>query len=1067
MIFRVEWKLLSVLVLSLLFTTYGQAQVWTSIGPTPLVGTGGSVATNAFAGRVTSIAVDPGDPTHWLLGTASGGVWEAHDTGTSWIPVTDGQPTLTTGAVTFAPSDSRIIYVGTGEANFISVSQSGLGILKSSDRGASWTLLGASSFARGSVAALRVDPTEPSTLLAATSRGGAGRDQPETVPSPPPFGILRSTDGGKTWVRTLAGQTTALEIDPTNFRNQYAAIGEPRAGVFNDTPGAVVNGLYRSPDGGQTWSPIAGPWGTSTSVTTAATGRIGLALAPSNPNVLYASVQSSPNGGGINAPLSGLFRTDNAWAAAPTWLQIPTDAIPAPGYCNQCAYAHVISVDPSDPNVLFAGGLNLWKCQNCGNAPSWSMVLGGSDYHSLVWAGSRLIAGKDQGLFSTTDGGNTWESHNASLSSVQFYGGALHPTTSSFILGGTQDNLAVKWTGGVAWERMIGSLGGFCEGEVAISSSRPDTSWMCAYTQVGINRTTDGLQSWQKADTGIDYNGAHIPIPVRKCPGNDDVFVAGTNRMWRSDNFFSAATASWVTNSPADPYPFPFAPNAPGTIYAIEFNPSDSTCSTYVYGNRGTQIQMTTDGGKTWRDLDRGKTLPPRPINAIAVDPVNSNVLYVALSSFDDGTPGKPGHVFKTTNAMSAAPVWSNISPPANLPFNVIRIDPKNPNSVYAGADSGIWHSANGGGGWQRLGPATGLPNAPIYDLKFDPTTGAPVVFTYGRGAFRLDPNAIPVSGPILAISTTATLNGATGTKFLQTLISAGGQGPYVWSLGGGTLPPGLTLSTDGSIFGTPTAASTYTFTIVVTDAAGGVATQTYTLSVIAAPPLTRSGVLSQIAAGGGWTTEVSLSNSSSSAVIVSIQLHAEDGTALSLPESITQQGAPQTATAASITVVINPNATVVVSMEDQGASTSVGWADVLSSSGSLSGFAIFRYTSSPGTVSEGTAPLVTQFPTKVLVPYDNTGGFSTGMALVNLSTVPVSVTATLWNATGSSLGTQSIALVASGHASFFFPDKFSATTGNQGFVTLQSNGSSGLTAVGLRFSPFGTFTSVPVTPIQ
>ena len=188
------------------------------------------------------------------------------------------------------------------------------------------------------------------------------------------------------------------------------------------------------------------------------------------------------------------------------------------GYCNQCAYAHVISVDPSDPDTLFAGGLNLWRCGNCGSSPFWANIEPHSDHHSLVWTGSRLIDGNDQGLYSTTDLGTTWTNHNATVNAVQFYGGALHPTDPDFILGGTQDNLAVAWNGGVSWERFPNSIGGFCEGEVAISSSQPETDWMCAYTEVRIARTTDGLQSWANADSGIDFTNAVFLLPVNKCP---------------------------------------------------------------------------------------------------------------------------------------------------------------------------------------------------------------------------------------------------------------------------------------------------------------------------------------------------------------------------------------------------------------------------------------------------------------------------------------------------------------------------------------------------------------------
>jgi hypothetical protein len=260
--------------------------------------------------------------------------------------------------VAFAPSNPKTIYVGTGEPDapggFTHV---GLGIMKSTDGGQTWNLLAASSFARGSIKRVRVHPTNPNLVVATVSRGGFGRDSQEGAPNPPLFGVLKSIDGGATWTRTLGGQATALEIDPTNFNNQYSAIGDPYGslgptGFSNNPPGSLPNGVYRSTDGGGTWSLIPGPWGTSTA-TVATTGRIELAIAPSNPNTLYASMQVPPINS-LNTGLLGLYRIDNAWAPTPTWIQIPTGETGETGYCGpgKCGYSHVISVDPSDPNAV-------------------------------------------------------------------------------------------------------------------------------------------------------------------------------------------------------------------------------------------------------------------------------------------------------------------------------------------------------------------------------------------------------------------------------------------------------------------------------------------------------------------------------------------------------------------------------------------------------------------------------------------------------------------------------------------------------------------------------------------
>jgi virginiamycin B lyase len=223
----------------------------------------------------------------------------------------------------------------------------------------------------------------------------------------------------------------------------------------------------------------------------------------------------------------------------------------------------------------------------------------------------------------------------------------------------------------------------------------------------------------------------------------------------------------------------------------------------------------------------------------------------------------------------------------------------------------------------------------------------------------------------------------------------------------------------------------------------------------------TRTGVLSHIAAGGWWNTVITLINTSSAALPVTVALHNDDGTALTLPVTTTQQGASQTTTTSSVNATINPNATLLISMGNQVASTVVGWADV-TSVGPLGGYAIFRQTPQTGSPSEGTVPLQSQFPSTVTLPYDNTAGFVMGVALANLSTSTASITATMWDDSGNLLGTQIITIAGNGHSSFVLPNQLALTAGRRGIVKFQSAANGGITGLGLRFSPFGTFTSVP-----
>lgn len=730
---------------------------WIPQAQVPFLVSGSSPATpdsyNTYSsGRVSSIAVDPRDPSRWLVGVGNGGVWETRDGGGTFTPLTDDAPTLATGAVAFAPSNPDVVYVATGESGW----SVGVGILKSTNGGQNWALVG-QSLARTSVRRLRVDANDANILSVASARAGSGRDGTSIAPPRPATGVLRSADGGITWSVTLAGQATALEVDPTNSSRQYAAIADQFPGFFNNEPTPARNGIYRSTNGGVSWSRIDGPWGPEPAeANRSAVGRVELALAPSNPNVMYASIQIPPNGGSNSNGLLGLYRTDDAWSDRPNWIQISTQATGSGAYCGpipgeeahgtgRCGSNHVISVDPREATTLFAGGWrDVWRCTNCGASPTWTnttssqrrLVFVHVDFHVLEWAGNRLITGNDGGVYSTADLGATWQSHNQTLTTNMFYMGALHPTDATFIVGAARDYSLLTHRTSTGWRTVQpfpSSLTGG-EGEMAISSSRPDADWMAVRPSLrGIFRTTDGGRTFLQVDGGIDKAGAAFIAPVRKCPKNDDVFLAGTTRLWRTNNLFGAGTPAWTANSPS---------NEPTAILSIGFANGEPGCDTYAYGTRFGAVRLTRDGGTTWTDIDPSKTLEARPINSVVFDPTNTNRVFVARSGYDDAAPNKPGHIFRTDNALASSPTWTRMALPnvpfADMPFNVIVIDPRDTRLVYAGSDNGLWRSTDGGGSWVKVGRESGLPPVSIYDIQINPTTNRTVIFTHGRGAFEL-----------------------------------------------------------------------------------------------------------------------------------------------------------------------------------------------------------------------------------------------------------------------------------------------------------------------------------------
>jgi hypothetical protein len=239
------------------------------------------------------------------------------------------------------------------------------------------------------------------------------------------------------------------------------------------------------------------------------------------------------------------------------------------------------------------------------------------------------------------------------------------------------------------------------------------------------------------AGNGINVTNAGFGSGFEKCPTNEDVFIGGTDNLWRTTDFFSATPLlpgpTWSANGP-EMGECGYRTSGAGCITALAFAASDPTCSTYAFATGDGRLRRTTNAGSRWDDLDVGNGVPDRWVTDLAFDPTNANLLYVTLSGFDEGTPDQPGHIFKTTSALAAAPAWLNMSPPVDQPQNAIAVDPVDPQVVYAGADIGVWKSTDGT--WTHMGPESGMPNVAVYDLEIHPTVRRPFAFTFGRGAF-------------------------------------------------------------------------------------------------------------------------------------------------------------------------------------------------------------------------------------------------------------------------------------------------------------------------------------------
>jgi uncharacterized protein (TIGR03437 family) len=719
---------------------------WTLIGPRP---TDGGTA-RATAGRVNSIAIDPRNNDVIYIGTAEGGVWKTTDGGGNWTPLTDDQASLANGAIALDPNQPDTVYVGTGEENFAQDSYYGAGILKSTNGGATWVnILG--PFLRDKIGALIVHPTK-SQILICTSTAG----------------VWRSADSGATWTPVLSGAAgISLAVDPTNGDSVYASLGT--------VTGNTKNGVYHSTDAGLTWTEVAGTGPASLPVTNV--GRIEIAMAPSAPATIYAQIQNSITNG-----LLGIFKTTDGGA---TWTRLPLTAATAALWGTQLWYDNTIRVHPTDPNVVYAGALQVFRTLD-GGATWTALAQAGAnlvsihvDFHYLAFTpdGNKLFLANDGGMYSSTDikaDGVNWINLNDTLAITQFYPGmAVDPARPEVALGGAQDNGTQRYSGVESWNNVTCGDGGY----QAIDPSNAALAYgSCQDIAVRRTLNVSGTGLWLSAVYGIDQTDpTAFMSPLAMDPSNPQTLYFGTYRLWQTRD----SAGRWNAISPD------LTGGKKGNLRAIAVAPSDSNV---VYAGSSNSKVFTTTGAQNgaaavWTDRTAG--LPGRGVTHIAVDPLDSATAYVTFSGFfspGSTIPDIAGHIFKTTDGGAH---WSDASGNlANIPVNVLLIDPDLPQTLYIATDAGVMVTLDGGATWSSLG--RGLPKVVVSSLVLQRQPRVLRAATHGRSVWDI---LVPLSGSSLApaidsIAPTSTNSGGgdftlsmTGSNFgPRTVVRWNGQ---------------------------------------------------------------------------------------------------------------------------------------------------------------------------------------------------------------------------------------------------------------------------------------------------
>ena len=701
----------------------GSTTTWTPIGPKPITGFG-----LPNSGRLNSIAIHPTNPEVIFVGGAQGGVWKTINGGASWAALTDTQCSLAMGSVVLDPSNPDIIYAGTGEQNFSGDSYYGCGVLKSVNGGQSWTETGTIQNTLGNrrvrISRVVVDKTTANTPSAVVM---AGTDA----------GIFRSADAGATWTRVSAdplgpsGAITDLVADTTNGGVFYAANG--------DIGGGQRNGVYKSQDGGATWTRV---------FQTANAGRINLAISASSPGTVYAAIQTA-----LNAPsggaLLGIWRTTNGGAA---WTQQHTANS---SLCSeQCWYDMVIAVDPTNPNTVYLGGFSLHK-STTGATTSSFQDIGQSihvDHHAFAFHPTdpnTIFSGNDGGIFKSTNAGASWTSLNTNLELTQFYAGvSVSPTSATTILGGTQDNGTLEWGGSGSWPQIVGGDGGFTAlDQLTGATAFAETQWQINQSFSGPRRRDAGAGSTQflLKTNGINIGDRALFIPpIAMDPLRPRIVFFGTFNLYRSASSGDLWTrvGTNLTN---------------GNIASIGVAPSDTT--TFYVGATDGRLSYTHDLGATWTTATGIGT---GPITDIAVDPRDARVAIIVQSGFTTTSRG----VFRTVDGGAT---WTNLSfDLPNIPLLAVVLEPGT-RDITIGTDLGVFTLRSGATSWTPV--LNGLPNVAVYDLVFDAPRSRLIAATHGRGMFALDVTMTGLRGDVAGPGNTPP-DGTVGALDAQVILA-------------------------------------------------------------------------------------------------------------------------------------------------------------------------------------------------------------------------------------------------------------------------------------------------------
>jgi photosystem II stability/assembly factor-like uncharacterized protein len=681
-------------------------------------------------GRTRAAAGVPDQPNVFYIGQVDGGVWKSTDYGRTWNPIFDTQETQSIGAIAVAPSDSKVIYVASGEGLHRPDLSVGDGIYRSADAGATWKHLGLRDGQQ--IPALAVDPADPNRLFAAVLGHPYGPN--------PERGIFRSEDGGATWKKVLYKNDSTggsdVVIDPKNPKVIYASMWNARLGPWEDKNSyeGTNGGLFKSTDGGDTWTQL-------TNGLPADLVQINVAVSASDPQRLYATLSTKAESGYASAKGLGVYRSDDAGGS---WRQITDD--PRPAMKIGGGDLPVPVVDPRNPDVVYS--TSIVTCRSTDGGKIWISLRGapGGDDYQNMWINPRdpkiLLLVSDQGAVISVNGGETWGSWY-NQPTAQLYHVAATNTFPYQVCAGQQESGSVctstRGNDGEITFREWHPAGIIEYGYAAPDPLHPEIIYGAGRTEV----------SRYDSVTGQVQNVTPLPIKRKEFRANRTEPIlfspVDSHLMYYAANHLFATTdggATWKTISPdlsqettGQPQSVPAlkpeeVSQRRGVIYAVAA--SYKTTQTIWAGTDDGLVWITRDGGANWSKITPPAVTPWSKIAQIDASRFDDNSAYIAVNRtrLDDLRPC----AFRTHDGGKS---WQSISAglPDDAPLNAVRADPVQPGLLYAATEHGVWTSFDDGAHWKPL--QYNLPHTSMRDLlvKDDDL----IVATHGRSFWVLD----------------------------------------------------------------------------------------------------------------------------------------------------------------------------------------------------------------------------------------------------------------------------------------------------------------------------------------